>query len=57
MCHRYDDVFEESMAKFYTAEMVLAIHSVHLMGYVHRSVGANPTVGSTSKAEYGYYIL
>lgn len=34
----YDDIFEESMAKFYVAEMVLAIHALHNMGFVHRSV-------------------
>ena len=33
---RFDDVFEESMARFYLAEMVAAIHSLHTMGYVHR---------------------
>jgi len=33
----YDDVFEESMAQFYVAEMALAIHALHNMGYVHRS--------------------
>ena len=26
------------MAKFYTAEMILAIDSVHKLGYVHRDV-------------------
>ncbi|XP_014677813.1 PREDICTED: citron Rho-interacting kinase-like, partial [Priapulus caudatus] len=30
---RYDDILEEDMARFYLAEMVLAIHSLHLMGY------------------------
>nr|XP_006815753.1 PREDICTED: citron Rho-interacting kinase-like [Saccoglossus kowalevskii] len=35
---RYDDIFEESMAKFYLAEMVVAIHSLHSMGYVHRDI-------------------
>ncbi|XP_038054826.1 citron Rho-interacting kinase-like isoform X2 [Patiria miniata] len=35
---RFDDVFEESMAQFYLAEMVAAIHSLHTMGYVHRDI-------------------
>ena len=35
---RFDDIFEESMAQFYLAEMVAAIHSLHTMGYVHRLV-------------------
>lgn len=33
---RFDDVFEENMARFYLAELVAAIHSLHTMGYVHR---------------------
>ena len=33
---RYDDIFSESMAKFYIAEMTQAIHALHCMGYVHR---------------------
>jgi serine/threonine protein kinase len=33
---RHDDVFEEEMAKFYLAEMVLAVHALHSMGFVHR---------------------
>lgn len=28
----------ETMAKFYIAEMILAIDSVHKLGYVHRFV-------------------
>ncbi|CAH1233604.1 CIT [Branchiostoma lanceolatum] len=35
---RHDDVFEEKMAQFYLAEMVQALHCLHLMGYVHRDV-------------------
>ena len=33
---RFEEVFEESMARFYIAEIVAAIHSLHMMGYVHR---------------------
>lgn len=33
---RYEDQLDESMAQFYLAELVLAIHVVHQMGYVHR---------------------
>ena len=33
---RFDDVFEEPMARFYLAELVAAIHCLHTMGYVHR---------------------
>ncbi|XP_071493466.1 citron Rho-interacting kinase-like [Diadema antillarum] len=35
---RFDDVFEEPMARFYLAELVAAIHSLHTMGYVHRDI-------------------
>ncbi|XP_053375258.1 citron Rho-interacting kinase-like [Mercenaria mercenaria] len=35
---RHDDVFEEKMARFYLAEIVLATHDLHLMGYVHRDL-------------------
>ena len=33
---KFDERLPENMAKFYIAEMVLAIESVHKMGYVHR---------------------
>ncbi|XP_074643974.1 citron rho-interacting kinase-like [Tubulanus polymorphus] len=35
---RYDDILEESMARFYVAEIVLAIRALHMMGYVHRDI-------------------
>uniref|UniRef100_UPI00398F48EE citron Rho-interacting kinase-like isoform X2 n=1 Tax=Pristiophorus japonicus TaxID=55135 RepID=UPI00398F48EE len=38
LLNRYDAQFDESMAQFYLAELVLAIHSVHQMGYVHRDI-------------------
>lgn len=37
LLNRYEEQFDESMAQFYLAELVLAIHSVHQMGYAHRS--------------------
>ena len=33
---KYEDHLSEDMAKFYMAEMVLAIDSLHQLGYVHR---------------------
>ncbi|XP_026574414.1 citron Rho-interacting kinase [Pseudonaja textilis] len=36
--NRYEDQLDESTVEFYLAELVLAIHSVHQMGYVHRDV-------------------
>ena len=35
---RCDNELEESVCRFYAAECVLAIHSLHVMGYVHRLV-------------------
>jgi len=35
---KYDDVLDEDMARFYLAEMVMAIHAVHALGYVHRDI-------------------
>lgn len=36
LLNRYEDQFDESMAQFYLAELVEAIHGVHQLGYVHR---------------------
>ena len=33
---KFDDKLPEDMAKFYIAEMVLAIDSIHQLNYVHR---------------------
>lgn len=33
---KHDDVLEEDVARFYLAEMVMAIHSLHVLDYVHR---------------------
>ena len=35
---KFEDKLPEEMAKFYIAEMVLAIHSLHQLGYVHRDI-------------------
>lgn len=35
---KYDNIFEEEIARFYLAEMVMAIHAVHALGYVHRDI-------------------
>lgn len=32
------DTFEEGFAKFYVAEMVLAIQEAHKLGYIHRDI-------------------
>ncbi|KAF6777034.1 hypothetical protein AHF37_03392 [Paragonimus kellicotti] len=31
-------IFEESLARFYIAELILALESVHAMGFVHRDI-------------------
>ncbi|CAB4000998.1 citron Rho-interacting kinase isoform X1 [Paramuricea clavata] len=33
-----DEILDEKIAKFYLAEIVLALHSLHELGYVHRDV-------------------
>uniref|UniRef100_A0A8C6LTC0 non-specific serine/threonine protein kinase n=1 Tax=Nothobranchius furzeri TaxID=105023 RepID=A0A8C6LTC0_NOTFU len=38
LLNRYEDQFDESMAQFYLAELVEAIHAVHQLGYVHRDI-------------------
>ncbi|KAF0992676.1 hypothetical protein HZS_7278 [Henneguya salminicola] len=36
---RYDDgIMEEDDARFYLCEIIMAVHAVHLIGYVHRDV-------------------
>ncbi|OQR73867.1 serine/threonine-protein kinase Genghis Khan-like [Tropilaelaps mercedesae] len=35
---KFEDRLPEDMAKFYIAEMILAIHSLHVLRYVHRDV-------------------
>ncbi|XP_065113335.1 serine/threonine-protein kinase MRCK beta isoform X1 [Paramisgurnus dabryanus] len=35
---KFEDRLPEDMSKFYVAEMVLAIHSIHLQRYVHRDI-------------------
>jgi len=34
----FQDIFSEEFAKFYAAEMVVAIDTVHSLGYIHRDV-------------------
>ncbi|XP_056122648.1 citron rho-interacting kinase isoform X1 [Rhinichthys klamathensis goyatoka] len=38
LMNRYEDQIDESMAQFYLAELVQALHSLHQMGYVHRNI-------------------
>ncbi|KAK7163861.1 hypothetical protein R3I94_002543 [Phoxinus phoxinus] len=38
LMNRYEDQMDESLAQFYLAELVQAVHSVHQMGYVHRNI-------------------
>ena len=35
---KFEDRLPEDMAKFYIAEMVLAINSLHRLDYVHRDI-------------------
>lgn len=57
---RYDDVFDESMAQFYISEMVLAIHALHNMGYVHRlakNISGDPAYEEFVFEEQGIHLL
>uniref|UniRef100_A0A2K6FJR5 Citron Rho-interacting kinase n=1 Tax=Propithecus coquereli TaxID=379532 RepID=A0A2K6FJR5_PROCO len=38
LLNRYEDQLDETMIQFYLAELILAVHSVHQMGYVHRDI-------------------
>ncbi|KAK8723357.1 hypothetical protein OTU49_011677 [Cherax quadricarinatus] len=35
---RCEGLFSEEMARFYLAEIILAVHDLHSMGYVHRDI-------------------
>lgn len=35
---KFEDKLPEDMARFYIGEMVLAIHSIHELHYVHRDI-------------------
>ena len=35
---RYDNALSEDMARFYMAELVLAVEAVHALGYIHRDI-------------------
>jgi serine/threonine-protein kinase MRCK len=34
----HDDQFSEDVTRFYIAEMILAIDSLHKLGYIHRDI-------------------
>ncbi|KAL4701772.1 hypothetical protein H8959_015776, partial [Pygathrix nigripes] len=38
LLNRYEDQLDENLVQFYLAELILAVHSVHQMGYVHRDI-------------------
>lgn len=38
MLSKFDDKIPEDITKFYIAEIVLAIDSLHQLGYVHRDI-------------------
>uniref|UniRef100_A0A2K5PWK2 Citron Rho-interacting kinase n=1 Tax=Cebus imitator TaxID=2715852 RepID=A0A2K5PWK2_CEBIM len=38
LLNRYEDQLDENLIQFYLTELILAVHSVHQMGYVHRDI-------------------
>ncbi|XP_061147532.1 citron rho-interacting kinase isoform X1 [Syngnathus typhle] len=57
LLNRYEEQFDESMAQFYLAELVEAIHGVHQLGFVHRDVKPENVVidrtGHIKLADFG----
>ena len=44
-----EDTFSEAAAKFYIAELIQAVSSVHALGYIHRDLKPdNVLLGNTS---------
>ena len=48
---KYEDHVPESMMKFYMAEIILAINSIHEMKYVHRYIRSVTKISLDSAEE------
>ncbi|VDL97937.1 unnamed protein product [Schistocephalus solidus] len=53
MLSKFDDQIPEPSSRFYLAEMVFAIHSLHELGYVHRDIKSDNVLIESS----GHIVL
>ena len=53
-----EDTFSEAAAKFYIAELIQAVSSVHALGYIHRDLKPdNVLLGNTSSCNHQFYCI
>ena len=53
-----EDTFSEAAAKFYIAELIQAVSSVHALGYIHRDLKPdNVLLGNTSNHNHAVIYI
>ena len=53
---RHDSLFDEASVRFYLAEIVVAVHSLHCLGYIHRYHLHDFNLQNLSATEHHYMI-